>query len=137
MKIEFEITSIPEENKKQYFVAYLEGTLRIFMKGKLFFDSTDLLIAELGILLRRWVERIRIDQFVDFLYETMDSDESPILLFKYNGKDGFLIESVWREFDADKAIDKDELLEAVEDFLHRLDIELNQKGNVKLKELME
>ncbi|WP_024772819.1 DUF7878 domain-containing protein [Aquimarina macrocephali] len=137
MKIEFEITSIPEENKKQYFVAYLEGTLRIFLKGKLFFDSTDLLIAELGVLLRRWVERIRIDQFTDFHYETMDSDESPILLFKYNGKEGFLIESVWQEFDEEKAMDKDELLEAVEDFLNRLDIELNQKGNVKLKELME
>lgn len=136
MKIEFQITSIPNEDQKQYFIAYLEGILKIFWTGKLFFNSSDILIAELGLSLKQWIDKLKSGNLVDFNYETMDSDENPILSFKQIGKGEFIIESSWQEFEATKSIYQKDLLREVEDFLERLNVELNEKCNVKLKELV-
>lgn len=136
MKIEFQITSIPNEDQKQYFIAYLEGILKIFLTGKLFFNSSDILIAELGVSLKKWIDNLKSGNLVGFHYETMDSDENPILSFKHSGKGGFIVESPWQEFEAAEFIDQKVLLEGVEDFLERLNVELNEKCNVKLEELV-
>lgn len=137
MKIEFGITSIPSNNQKQYFTAYLEGFLKFFLGGKLFFDSDGLLLIELGVSLRKWLDKLEGGQLTDFYFETMDSDETPILSFKYNEKDGFYFKSVWQEFEAVEAVQKDMLIKVIDDFLNKLDIELSQCSNVRLIEFME
>jgi hypothetical protein len=136
MKIEFQITSVPNEDQKQYFIAYLEGVLKIFLMEKLFFNSSDILIAELGVSLKKWIGKIKSEKLVDFHYETMDSDENPIFSFKYNGKGGFIVVSPWKEFETTEPINQNDLFREVEDFLKRLNFELNEKCNVKLDELV-
>ena len=51
MKIEFEITDIPNEEQKKYPVAYLEGILKIFVCNKIFFDQSGILLIEFAISL--------------------------------------------------------------------------------------
>ena len=136
MKIEFQIISIPNEEQKQYFIAYLEGMLNIFLSGKLFLSSSEILIAELGVGLKKWIDKTKSGKLFDFHYETMDSDDNPIISFKYNGKDGFLIESPWQEIEASEAISQNGLLREVEDFLEELNVKLKEKCNVKLEELI-
>ena len=136
MKIQFEITSIPNSDQKEYFVAYLEGVLKIFLRGELFFNATDILVAELGISLSKWAGKIGRGEFTDFHFETMDSDDSPILAFKYNGKSGFLVESVWQEFEWKEPIDKTDLLEEIERFLEQLSFQLDDKCHVKFEDII-
>ena len=137
MRINFQITSTPIEDQKQYFIAYLEGVLKIFLKGELFFNSSDILVAELGLNLKNWIDTINSGSLLDFHYETMDSDENPILSFKYKGKEGFIIESPWQEFEAsDIIVKKENLIQEVKAFLKKLDKELDEQFNLKLEDLM-
>jgi|SRR6056297_46113 len=137
MKIKFQINSVPNEDQKQYLIAYLEGVFKIFLMEKLFFHSSEILLAELGVSLKKWINNIKSGNFGDFHYETMESDENPIISFEYNGKGGFIVKSPWSEFEATEPIGQNELIIEVEAFLERLNLKLNEKCKVKLEELIQ
>lgn len=82
MKVEFEIISIPEGEQKKYPTAYLEGSLKIMFNSIVFFNQSGILLIEFAILIDKWLERIKVDEFADFIFETMDNDE-PIISFEY------------------------------------------------------
>jgi len=53
----------------------------------------------------KWLKRNKVDEFADFIFETMDYDE-PIISFEYVNGDFYRIESIWKETDVVELISK-------------------------------
>lgn len=135
MRIEFEITSIPEGEKQKYTTAYLEGLLRIKFNDLTFFCQSEILLIEFAILIYRWLQRIKVDRYADFIFETMDNDE-PILSLECVKEDLYRIESIWKERDFTELISKEDIINAFEKYLISLQKELLLKIGIELKGIL-
>lgn len=65
----------------------------IFVNDIIFFTET-IAICELAQYCQKWTKKTH----TDFVYNTIESDENPLLAFRKR-KDGWGIESVWRKFE--------------------------------------
>lgn len=136
MKVEFEIISIPEGEQKKYPTAYLEGLLKIMFNDIIFFNQSGILLIEFAILIDKWLKRNKVDEFADFIFETMDYDE-PIISFKYLKGDFYKIESIWKETDVVELISKKEIIYAFEKYLVNLEVELKLKTGIELNRVLK
>jgi len=131
MNIEFDINKIPNNKEKKHFIAYLEGYLKIVINKKVFFEESGILLLELGINLLVWLNKYNNDNINDFIYETMDCDETPILAF-FNEENRFIVKSVWQKDVMNFYVDKELLIKELNDFIDKLDKELINKTNISL-----
>ncbi|GGG56100.1 DUF7878 domain-containing protein [Hymenobacter glacieicola] len=53
--LEFAIQEYPDESQRNYWVDYLEGELTIRINGRIFFHESNMLLAEFGLALRKWL----------------------------------------------------------------------------------
>ena len=136
MKVEFEIISIPEGEQRKYPTAYLEGSFKIMFNNIIFFYQPGILLIEFAILIDKWLERNKLDEFADFIFETMDNDE-PILSFEYVKADFYRVESIWKETEVDELIPKKEIINAFEKYLVDLEAELKLKTGIELNRILK
>lgn len=136
MKVEFEIISIPEGEQRKYPTAYLEGSFKIMFNNIIFFYQPGILLIEFAILIDKWLERNKLDEFADFIFETMDNDE-PILSFEYVKADFYRVESIWKETEIDELIPKKEIINAFEKYLVDLEAELKLKTGIELNRILK
>ncbi len=131
MKIEYELNSMPAKDWKTYSQAYVEGVFRIYILDELYLEESGFLLAEFASVLKRWFKETQNDNNSDFVYESMDSDEAPILSFKNNGC-GFIIKSVWERFECDVVLDKSRVLEKLNSFVEELSEQLESDLGISL-----
>lgn len=136
MKVEFEIISIPEGEQKKYPTAYLEGLLKIIINNTIFFNQSEILLIEFAIIIDKWLDRIKVDEFADFIFETMDNDE-PIISFEYVKGDFYRMESIWKETEVTELISKEELIDTFENYLVNLEVELKLKTGIELNRILK
>lgn len=136
MKVEFEIISIPEGEQRKYPTAYLEGSLKIMFNNIIFFNQPGILLIEFAILIDKWLERNKVDEFADFIFETMDNDE-PIISIEYVKADFYRVESIWKETEVAELIPQKEIINAFEKYLVNLEVELKLKTGIELNRILK
>ena len=93
MKISYIITHGPQSSIIDPIVSSeIEGTLRIEVENDIIFNEEDILLLEFAIYLKKWLES---DKNSNFIYESMEFEESPILSFEKKKNDLWEINSVW------------------------------------------
>lgn len=135
MKIQFEITNIPNSKQSKYPCAYLEGILEIHINNILFFNQSGILLIEFAIFINRWLKRIKKEKLDDFNFETMDYDE-PILTLNYVEKNFYRIFSIWQEIEIPALLAKDEIIAAFDKYLSDLKIELKIILGIELENIL-
>lgn len=135
MKIEFEITDIPNEEQKKYPVAYLEGILKIFVCNKIFFDQSGILLIEFAISINNWLRNIKQGEIVDFIYLSMDNDE-PILFINHVVDNNYKINSIWQEVEVSEFLIMEDIVIEFENFLDDLAIILKLTAKIELNSIL-
>ncbi|KIY22561.1 hypothetical protein [Mesobacillus subterraneus] len=101
----------------------------------MFFNEQYILLLELGIALKKWLQKIKLNDIESFEYITMDDDEGPLLEFIYTNN-GWGIYSRWQEFEFQKSIPIEILIEAIEYFLSDLQEQLLSAYNLRLTDYL-
>lgn len=135
MRIEFEINDLLNKDQN-YIVSYLEGNLKIFVKGILFFDQTGIPLIEFALFIKKWLEKVKLGNAVDFVYETMDH-EQPILLLSKTNDEFYKIDSIWKEAEVYFILSKEEIIFGFEEYLDVLKISLIQTVGIRLEDVLQ
>lgn len=106
------------------------GDFQIFIDNALYFDEQEFLLLEFGILLKKWVARIKTGEANCFIYNSIEHD-SPILEFRYL-QESWEIFSEWRTSDGRIYISSNNLLSSSEEFLEQLEEDLSGKYDITL-----
>ncbi|QKE71890.1 hypothetical protein HPK19_03310 [Arthrobacter citreus] len=106
-----------------YKEGYIEGALKIYLNGNVFFDEPYINLAEFGIQLGKWIQKIQSGLRENMDYETIDHNEA-IINFKYTADEYWFIYSIWQIFESDEYIETNSLVKAVKDFIKELNKEL-------------
>ncbi|MDP3487869.1 MAG: hypothetical protein Q8S19_08055 [Bacillota bacterium] len=105
----------------------IEGILTIYGDSHVFFDVSDMNLLELAVHLHGWLYVHVASR--DFVYISIEHDE-PILVFSHLNEERWVIDSIWRKSDV-LQVERHELISAVEEFLVRLDADLEKQYNLK------
>jgi hypothetical protein len=108
-----------------YELGFIEGDLNIYVDEKLFFCQSYVNLAELGIQLGEWLQKIHSGSRVNMDYDTIDHNEA-IINFIYEGNDNWRIYSIWQEVEINKYITTSTLEEDVKYFIEELNKELHK-----------
>ena len=102
MIIDFNIEEFPSDLSQPYsLAAYTEGTLRLQVDGQTLFDEEGILLVEFYTAFNAWLVNQEVASKEDFIYESSDFEESPIIAFRYKTDTGsYKFDSVWKEQDA-------------------------------------
>ena len=90
-------------------LADVEGSLKIAIGNKVFFDEEGILVLELALALMKWIEKIQSGNMVDFYYESMDYEDKPILVFMQNNSI-WKVYSVWQVFPDENKLSLEEII---------------------------
>ena len=127
MNICFSITKLDDSRGWPRLYSEVEGVLSVIIDGKSIFNEGGILLLELAHELARWLSTIEAGNLGDFLYESMDYEDSPILEFKRRG-DGWDISSVWMDGKQPQCfVLHDDLVKAVKAFIYDLRRDLGEK----------
>lgn len=107
-----------------YKLGFIEGELNIYVDERLFFSNPYVNLAELGIQLGAWLQKIKSDKKENMDYETIDHNED-ILNFIYEGNDNWRVYSIWQEVEINNYISTSILETAIKHFLEDLNQELH------------
>lgn len=108
----------------------VDGDFQILIDNASYFDEQEFLLLEFGILLNKWVAKIRKGEVTDFIYNSIE-DDSPILEFRY-------LHETWEIFSESRTseekiyISSDNLLTSCEEFLEKLEGNLSDSYDIKL-----
>lgn len=116
MKISYKITQGPQSSIINPIVASeIEGTLRIEVKNNTIFNEEDILLLEFAIYIKKWLDS---DKDSNFIYESMEFEEKPILSFEKEEDKLWKINSVWFNQDqSDIYVSHPELINACTNFI--------------------
>ncbi|WP_152525638.1 hypothetical protein [Siccibacter turicensis] len=123
MIIQYKILSLGPLREGPQLLAEVEGELIISIKGKIIFSEKGILLLEFAKELSSWLS----SDNGDFLYESMDFEDSPILFFKKQPDGLWLIGSVW-DPETYPDIVSDVLKVACKSFINELIIDLKSYG---------
>ena len=132
MKIEFVIKEFPKDLSKSYALdSYTEGVVSLSIADKVVFKEEGILIVELYLALNKWIEEKDEQEKTDFIYESMDFEESPILAFMYEPHiDAYKFDSVWKILDG--TVSFQDIKIAYEEFKKRLSREIFKRSGYEL-----
>lgn len=130
-------------NKNQKLLVDISGDLKIEIDKKIFFNESDILLLEFAKVLKKWVIEIEEKGYNDcnFVYETMDYDDEPILTFK-SLEEGelWLIESPWAiqsRYSANRYLLKKEILICeINAFLKDFDEKIMEKYSITVRDFL-
>lgn len=85
------------EKKDGKLLTDIYGTLEIVIDNQIFFFEKDILLLELSVCLLHWLKRFTNSRVYDLIYETMDYDDEPLLVYKkISGYEGtWIVKSPW------------------------------------------
>lgn len=120
MNICFSISSRPTSPCGPKLFSEVEGGLSILIDGKIVFNEVGILLLELAQCMNHWLSAIKEGRLGDFIYESMDYEDGPVLEFnRRNG--GWNISSVWMEERRPKCfVLHEDLVKAVGDFISEI-----------------
>lgn len=130
IEISFNIVDTPSSVEGAKVQVDVGGILEILINTNSFFKEEDLLLLELAISLRKWLEDVNKNNIRDFYYESMDYEEQPILEFVQITNEHWNVGSVWQEFENKDYLDLDELFNAAKTYIEKLADELKSKFNL-------
>lgn len=107
-----------------YKLGFIEGDLNIYVDERLFFSEPYVNLAELGIQLGEWLQKIKKSIRENMDFNTIDHNEA-IINFKYEGNDKWRIYSIWQKIEINKVITSSRLVKAVKHFLEELNKQLH------------
>ncbi len=77
MQIQFQLDGEHlNSNQWAFENGYIEGELQIYVDGQLYFEEAFINVVELAIQLGKWLDFVRHGMMRDFVYDSLDSDES-------------------------------------------------------------
>lgn len=133
MKFEFDLNKKIDksliETKNRKILADIEGELVITVGSEIFFREQGILLLEFGILLSNWNSDVNKGLTKNFIYETMDYSEGPILEFTMQKNCVWGIQSQWEQFHVYETFSLHELTNCSRHMLQEL--------NDKLKEVFK
>lgn len=123
MIIQYKNLSLGALREGPQLLAEVEGELIISIEGKNIFSEKGILLLEFAKEISSWLS---LDNG-DFLYESMDFEDSPILFFQKQPNGLWLIGSVW-DLETYPGIVSDVLKEACKSFINELVDDLKSYG---------
>ncbi len=126
--INFKIIILPSGTERYRLIADTEGELTISKMGQLIFAHEEILLVEFARVLGEWLKINNENINRDFIYNSMDFEEEPVLAFRRQKAGNLLIESALLEMSRNIIIKPDELIEASKIFLQDLHDSLVCKG---------
>ena len=138
IRIDFEINTVKIDkslivSNDRKLLADIEGDLRIWVEGCVFFQDEYILLLEFAVMLTNWVVKIENRLFDDFVYETMDYSEGPILEFKQRPNSMWEINSIWANKVNRICFDLQEITIAAKKFLADFQKDLYKKYLIELR----
>lgn len=101
--------SLPLDMPKSYpDILIYEGSFRIIVDEKVFFEDENFAIFEFLTYVNKWISNCK----ENMLYECMDTEDNPLIGF-YFCEDGWLIDSPWKNFKMHRLFSTDELKTAI------------------------
>ncbi len=81
----------------QKVISEIDGLFTITWNGEQVFHENGILLAELALCLKRWLEYDEDLSSRPFAYQSMDFEEMPILSFKPKPDGSCVLDTVWDE----------------------------------------
>ena len=121
--IDFKITTLPKvpmKPERYRLIVDIEGELTISKKNKIIFSHGDILLVEFARSVRRWLEFNDKNITEDFVYNSMDFEEEPVIAFRLQEIGDLLIESSLLEVPGHILFEPEDLIRALKYFLRKL-----------------
>ena len=121
--IDFKITTLPTMpmgSERYRLIVDVEGELTISEKNKVIFSHEDILLVEFARAVRRWLEFNDKNITEDFVYNSMDFEEEPVITFRLQEMGNLLIESSLLEVPNHILFEPEDLIRALKYFLKKL-----------------
>jgi len=120
INIDFTLLKIPSGNERYRLLCDTEGKLVISNEDGFIFSHDGILLAEFARVLGKWLENNNNQIETDFVYNSMDFEEEPILAFRQSTSGKLIVESSLVPLPVGLSVQSDELIEASKIFLKKL-----------------
>jgi hypothetical protein len=135
MIYEFNLTNVPKITEQWQVVSQVEGKLKIFLKGNLFFDEEGILLVELATKLSQWLASLNRGEVSNFYYASMDYEEAPILQFScVNSR--WNISSIWEQYQEETDFSIDVIVTSSISFIEDIQRTLNEQFAMDIAKLI-
>jgi hypothetical protein len=125
---------IDANNRK--LLADIEGSLTISFNGIVYFQENYILLLEFAVFLTRWLAQIEKGIIQDFVYETMDYSEGPIIEFNQKANSVWVVKSIWAKENIVVNLRIQDIIFAANDFLVNFQKEIYKKYLISLKNFL-
>jgi len=135
--ISFEIDNIikdPESSKLKddwELLINIEGDLKVYLNGALFFSAPMMTIVEFAVELKKWLKK---PVGSSFKYETIDDDEENIFNIKAISENLYTFNSAWQEAEFTDSFEREEVIDFVNNYINFVVSAVKQNLNVNLNE---
>lgn len=135
--ITFQIDNIikdPESSKLEdnwELMINVEGDLKIYLNGSLFFSEPMMTIVELAVELNKWLSK---PVGSSFKYETIDDDEENILNITAVSDNQFIFDSAWQEVEFIDSFNREEVVVFVRNYINHVISAVKKNLGVNLSE---
>jgi hypothetical protein len=137
LKISFSNVEVLSKDYGWKMLADVEGSLKIIIEDKLFFDEQSILLLELALALIKWIEMIESGKMIDFYYESMDYEDKPILAFMLTDNNSWRLYSVWEIFADDNNLSLKEIIYSINIYTNELFLHLKNNFGFDFKSFLQ
>lgn len=131
MKLDYQLTSVPEDTSGYRLGAYTEGTLCWYLEEQLFLKADDILLVEMASTFQRWLTS-PAERSIDLYYASMNYEEEPIVALRFDPqRQAYRAESIWASAST-SWVEPNVARLAVQNFLERLGNDLLDGQGVDL-----
>ena len=128
ISINFKIVTMPLGAERYRLIADTEGELVITKNGQCIFSHGEILLVEFARVLGEWLKLNRRNVNQDFVYNSMDFEQEPVVAFRQKEAGDLLIETSLLTIPESTLIKPDELITASTEFLQKLHDTLVREG---------